>query len=960
MATDPEPPTPRSDPPAADVREPGPATDLTAEPVSKPAELVHPGSLAMAALCATLVFLLFAQNGQFRFSVPLAVTLLLAGIASAFDALGTFDPKDDDAALPERAFATVARPLGLVVVAGVSFGAALALGQANYLPQLVTGVAVFASYVGLLTSVFHTGKALGVFDAQNDAYDTERPITRRYGFWLLVLAGALYFPTLGMFSLSDPWETHYGEVAREILARDDWISLWWAQDDWFWSKPILNFWIQALAMSALFTNYRPDHMLDGKEGPGFGHPEWVVRAPNVLLTLLAMYVLYKAVSKAFGRRAGFLGGFVLATCPDWYFLAHQTMTDMPFVAPLTAAMGFLLLGLHTPEGERVHTYAVRLFGRRFHVGAWHLLFLGILLCAVPQILYLLSRNLELHLFGAGKRGFLFHFDRFEFGSAGNCGLPGNKACHVVAPAAAAASKAGRNAVLRFILGGEPAVQAFVWTTLTGALIAWNVGERRRQRLYYLAAWLFAAIATMGKGPAGLALPALCTLLYLVSAKRFSELLRLEILSGILVVLVVAMPWFVAMYVRHGAPFTDRLIFHDMWRRALEHVHDTNEGDDTSFRFYIWQLGYALFPWSGLAPLGLLAWMKSAAGRSKGADGASFLFMWFLFAFALFTLMGTKFHHYIFPAVPPLAMLVGVVLDELLGDATPASRTSGKYRDVVLVALATAGAVALAVGVVLLLGGSWFGTTPGAPPRLAIGGGVVAVGFALLFVAARSVHKTPLLAPGRSLLLGGGVLAGAFAVALIGRDLFVPARGSEAPGAIRYLQLFTYNYRRVWPDSLDFSSALTALTVVALVLSVLMAFAPLRRMATMALLGLAGLAAVWGEDVYFVKVSPHWGQREVISAYYKDRKSPEEPIVAYQMNWKGENFYTGNHIPAFVSTGASFTEWLKKEKEKGTKVIYFVTEHSRLGGLRSEVQGKTYSELTDKRVCNKFVLVRAEL
>ena len=62
-----------------------------------------------------------------------------------------------------------------------------------------------------------------------------------------------------------------------------------------------------------------------------------------------MYLLYKGVAKTFGRRAALLGGLVLATMPDWYFLAHQTMTDMPFVAPMTACMGLVLLGLRTPD-----------------------------------------------------------------------------------------------------------------------------------------------------------------------------------------------------------------------------------------------------------------------------------------------------------------------------------------------------------------------------------------------------------------------------------------------------------------------------------------------------------------------------------------------------------------------------------------------------------------------------------
>jgi len=98
----------------------------------------------------------------------------------------------------------------------------------------------------------------------------------------------------------------------------------------------------------------------------------------------------------------------------------------------------------------------------------------------------------------------------------------------------------------------------------------------------------------------------------------------------------------------------------------------------------------------------------------------------------------------------------------------------------------------------------------------------------------------------------------------------------------------------------------------------------------------------------------------MEAYYRDRKDADEPLVAYQMNWKGENFYTSNRVPAFVSTGSTFTAWLKGQRDKGVKTMYFVTEHGRTAGLRGEVAAKSYKELTDAKLCNKFILVKAEL
>ena len=112
---------------------------------------------------------------------------------------------------------------------------------------------------------------------------------------------ALYLPLLGTTSLWDPWETHYGEVAREILARNDWISLWWAQDKWFWSKPVLLFWMEALSMGFLGVDFMPD------ANPA--HPEWALRLPALLMALAALAAIY--------RRFGATSVRAQAPSPPW-------------------------------------------------------------------------------------------------------------------------------------------------------------------------------------------------------------------------------------------------------------------------------------------------------------------------------------------------------------------------------------------------------------------------------------------------------------------------------------------------------------------------------------------------------------------------------------------------------------------------------------------------------------------
>jgi 4-amino-4-deoxy-L-arabinose transferase-like glycosyltransferase len=926
----------------------------------------------LPAACFAVLLLALDRPLQLgiRWSIPLGGAASFGATLAVLAGLGSFDdqPEPGESSQATIPIGRVLGPLGAVVLAAFAFLLAVAIAAAGALPTLpipwlpsalrsATSLSTFfvpAAFLGLVSATFRFCRTLGFLGVSANDPDGEtvaRPLARRHGFWLLVTGAVLFLPMAGGHSLTDPWETHYGEVSREVLARSDWISTWWAQDGFFWSKPVLNFWVQALSMGAMGVGYGPDAMLAGAPTPW---PEWAVRVPVVSFALVASYALYKAVAGVFGRRAGFLGGLVLMAMPQWAMLTHQTMADMPFVAAMSTAMALMLLGLQTDPEARARAAFVRWpSGRTVSISAHQLVLGTVLLAVLPQIFYLLSRNIAFVTHG----GWHLHLqtDRFWAGSFGNCGRPGNEPCTLRLPVYPQAS---------------PALQALGFL---GALFVWlkiEHRERRTARLLFLASFFFAALSTLGKGPAGLALPALCVLAYVAVKGNVRTLFSMEIAGGLLIVLAVAMPWYVAMYTRHGMPFVDRLFFHDMWKRALTHVHDTNEGDDTSFRYYVWQLGYALFPFSTLVPLSVLAWVREPDDTGDGrSDGAIFLALWALLAFGLFSAMLTKFHHYIFPAVPPLAMLIGISLDRWMGksiDLAPSPAVSadspllgiGGVRSFAWLLAACAG---LVVGGSALFAGGVLGTSPTRHPWLA--GAALLVGLASTALAIRRVatasNGNPVAVGRMASAEAASVVGAAVLLVILGRDLWTsPSLAGDTEGQARLLYLFTYQYQRAWPLSLDFRGTFLVFSLVLGAALLGLANARWRRAAVAMLLAASLSFSFWVVNVYFVSASPHWGQRELFERYYQLRTGPNEPVVAYQLNWKGENFYTGNHAAVFVSSGDKFRRWVADEREHGVHTIYFVTEHRRLPILRSELGNPAdFEVVTDEVLNNKFALAR---
>jgi 4-amino-4-deoxy-L-arabinose transferase-like glycosyltransferase len=836
--------------------------------------------LVLASGSAFLAFALMANQRHVYGGVVLGALACIVSTVALLQCLGGFDAVEGMRVLD--ASPRLGRSVAVTIVAFAGFVIVTRWAVAGTLPGGVITAAVGIPGLLLLAlaGLYRTLADLGVFGCETAPW-------RHPSFWLIALTIGLYAPMLGSFSLIDPWETHYGEVAREILSRDDWISLWWAQDGWFWSKPVLDFWAQALSYSLFDVKYAPDAMLSAVQLGRHPYPEWAARLPMLLFSLVGQVLLYAGVKKTWGRGPAWLGSVLLIAVPHYAIIVHQSMTDLPYIATLTGAMGLLLLGLSTRPEALATGYAVDLGGKRRVVSAYSLVMGAIIVLALPQILYLLSRNVGLAT-SSSDWGFFAQPDRFFSGSGGgNCGIAGNEPCALQQPVNARP---------------QPALSAALWALLLGVFIWTNGGERRRQRLQFLGAWLLVALSFMAKGLPGPIIFVGTLLAAAVMLRRVGDFERFEIPGGFLVFASVALPWFVQMTVRHGPPFLERLFIHDMYKRAFVHVHDTNAGDDTSIRYYLWQLGYGLFPATGvIAMTSLGACFGRGEHRDRAQATGAVLAAWFLVGFAMFSLTLTKFHHYVIAVVPPLCLLTGRFLQGTLNGRAP------------------------------------LGSQPSLPPTQARPWSVLDAPATRWFV----------------------VIASALIVGWVGVDLFTQG---GANGPVRLINLVTYNYSRPWPKTLSMDSTLFGFTL-ASIASLFAWLAPRRWrwLGTVAFLATSLLFCAWVCDSYLPSIAPHWGQRETIVEYYLRRRSPDELLVSFQMNWKGENFYTGNRTPVFITTGEPFKHFIAEQRAANRAVLFFTLEHARIGNLKNDLGAvKRVEVVTDTRLNNKFALVRVEL
>ena len=172
-------------------------------------------------------------------------------------------------------------------------------------------------------------------------------------------------------------------------------------------------------------------------------------------------------------------------------------------------------------------------------------------------------------------------------------------------------------------------------------------------------WGGLAASILLKGPVGPMVVLTTLLLLAIGHRRVRWLAQLRPLIGVAVLLVLVMPWFVAITIKSGSAFWDASVGHDLMGKVVgaQESHGAPPGS------YLAGLWLTFFP-ASIA----LAIAIPALWRGRSLPGIVFAAAWIVPSWIVFEASPTKLIHYVLPLYPAFAVAVALVWPQVTAKA----------------------------------------------------------------------------------------------------------------------------------------------------------------------------------------------------------------------------------------------------------------------------------------------------
>jgi len=225
--------------------------------------------------------------------------------------------------------------------------------------------------------------------------------------------------------------------------------------------------------------------------------------------------------------------------------------------------------------------------------------------------------------------------------------------------------------LRYTHNGRPemSVTAFITLAMTAFYAGCTAHRRRTQVVAFVVFWLAFGVAMLAKGPLPTPMVGLPIAIWIAYTRRWDILRRALPIAGMVLFLAIALPWPILLILRLRAQHADSWAgVLGFWKgQFVDRFLVSRAGGGKPW----WYYGYVMFlfaaPWAVLLPIGLLSPFYRVWGSKESPRRSAMIFLWIWFAadVVFLSLSKGKRQHYILPAMPAAAMLIGMVLEDMV-------------------------------------------------------------------------------------------------------------------------------------------------------------------------------------------------------------------------------------------------------------------------------------------------------